>query len=232
MTDARQPPDSAEDDLLQHFRQQATGEPPARLDSLILAAARRETPAPSPSLWQRWLQACQKPRWQVAFASLVGVALMLALVQRSPEQQPKYDFAPEPKLSAPSSAKRQAVPGSAELAESMPQSIQGGAPAGAVSAPAPAAPTASFAMPAQTESFRAQTQEKASEFMADEAKAKVSKRAAAQSKTLDEELREVLRLRGLGQEKAADAQLEALRKRFPKNDLTARLKELQDHRGQ
>ncbi|VVN78122.1 hypothetical protein [Pseudomonas fluorescens] len=231
MTDARQPPDSGEDDLIQHFRQQATGEPPARLDSLILAAARRQVPAPSPSLWQRWLQACQKPRWQVAFASLVGVALMLALVQHSPEQRPTYDFAPEPKLSAPSSAKRQAAAGSAELAESVPQPIQN-APAGALSAPSPAAPTASFAMPAQTESFSAQTQAKASESRADEAKAKVSKRAAAPVKTLDEELREVLRLRGLGQVKAADAQLEALHKRFPKSDLTARLKELQGQRGQ
>ena len=78
MTDSRQTPDSAEDELLQHFRQQATGEPPARLDSMILAAARREAPAPSPSLWQRWWQACQRPRWQVAFASLVGVAFSLA----------------------------------------------------------------------------------------------------------------------------------------------------------
>lgn len=225
MTDSRQTPDSAEDQLLQHFRQQATVEPPARLDSLILAAARRETPAPKPTLWQRWLQTCQRPRWQLAFASLFGIALILALVQRLPEQQPKYDAAPEPKMSTLSSAKRQAAP----AAESMPQPIQS-APAGALSAPAPApaAPMASFAMPAQTESLSAETQPKASKPMADEAKAKVSKRSAEPAKTLDEELQEVLRLRGLGRVKAADAQLAALHKRFPKDDLAARLKQLQE----
>lgn len=96
MTDARKTP---EDQVLKHFREHSTGEPPAHLDAFILAAAQREVSAPKPNLWQRWVQACQKPRWQVAFASLVGVALMLALVQRTPEQVPSYDFAP--KLSEP-----------------------------------------------------------------------------------------------------------------------------------
>jgi hypothetical protein len=226
MTDSRQTPDSAEDELLQHFRQQATGEPPARLDSLILAAARREAPAPSPSLWQRWWQACQRPRWQVAFASLVGVALMLTLVQRSPEQRPMYDIAPEATQTAPASAERQAAPISSELAQPVPQPIQS-APAGALSAPAPAAPMANFAKPAH-ESFKAEVREQASEPMADEAKANVSKRSAEPVKTLDDELREVLRLRGLGQVKAADDQLAALHERFPKEDLAARIKKLQE----
>lgn len=226
MTDSRQTPDSAEDELLQHFRQQATGEPPARLDSTILAAARREAPAPSPSLWQRWWQVCQRPRWQVAFASLVGVALMLALVQRSPEQPPMYDIAPEATSPAPVSVERQAEPVSSELARPVPQSIQS-APAGALSAPAPAAPMANFAKPAQTESFSAETQPKAEKSMADEAKAKVSKRAAESAKTLDDELREVLRLRGLGQVKAAEDQLAALHKRYPEENLAARLEALQ-----
>lgn len=227
MTDSRQTPDSAEDELLQHFRQQATGEPPARLDSIILAAARREAPAPSPSLWQRWWQACQRPRWQVAFASLVGVALMLTLVQRSPEQPPMYDIAPEATSPASVSAERQAAPVSSELARPVPQPIQS-APAGALSAPAPAAPMANFAKPAQTESFKAEMQEQTSKPMADEAKAKVSKRAAEPAKTLDDELREVLRLRGLGQVKAVDDQLAALHKRYPEENLAARLKELQE----
>ena len=224
MTDSRQTPDSAEDELLQHFRQQAAGEPPARLDSMILAAARREAPAPSPSLWQRWWQACQRPRWQVAFASLVGVALMLTLVQRSPEQPPMYDIAPE---ATPASAERQAAPASSDLARPAPQPIQS-APAGALSAPAPAAPMADFAKPAQTESFKAEMREQVSEPLADEAKAKVSKRSAGPVKTLDDELREVLRLRGLGQVKAADDQLAALHERFPKEDLAARIKKLQE----
>jgi hypothetical protein len=226
MTDSRQTPDSAEDELLQHFRQQATNEPPARLDSMILAAARREAPAPSPSLWQLWWQACQRPRWQVAFASLVGVALILALVQRSPEQPPMYDIAPEAASPASVSVERQTAPVSSELARPVPQPIQS-APAGALSAPAPAAPMANFAKPAQTESFKAEMREQVSKPMADEAKAKVSKRTAEPAKTLDDELREVLRLRGLGQVKAADDQLAALHQRYPEENLAARLEALQ-----
>ncbi len=93
MTDARQTP---EEQLLKHYREQHTSEPSEQLDALILAAARRAAPAPKPSLWQRWLQACQKPRWQVAFASLVGVALMLSLVQRAPEPPAQFDFTRPP----------------------------------------------------------------------------------------------------------------------------------------
>ena len=180
MTDARPTP---EDEVVKHFREQSTDQPPAHMDAFILAAAHRETPAPKVSMWQRWSQACQKPRWQVAFASLVGVALMLALVQRSPEQEPAYDFAPASKASAP----------------------------------APAAPLAELAAPAQRESMRAG--------MADEAK--VSKRMAAPTKSLDEQLREVVRLQESGQMTAADRLLESLKKRFPNENLAERLKELQ-----
>jgi hypothetical protein len=76
---------------------------------------------------------------------------------------------------------------------------------------------ADFAAPAQSESINAE--------MADEAKA--SKRAAAPAKTLDEQLSEVVRLQNAGQTKAADALLKTLHKRFPDQNLTARLKELQ-----
>lgn len=221
MTDARHTPDREDDDLLKHVRQHRTAEPPASLDAFILATARRETPAPKPGLWQRWLQACQRPRWQVAFASLTGVALMLVMVQRSPEPPLSYEFAPEARRSAPPAAKRQA----AEIAtpRAQPQSVPS-APAGALSAPAPAAPVTSFVQPAQRESINAEREEKAAEPMADEAR--VSKRAAAPRGTLDEGLREVLRLRDAGQTQAADARLEALHKRFPKEDLAARLEAL------
>ena len=195
MTDARKTPD---DEMLQHFREHSTGEPPSHLDAFILAAAQREVPAPKPNLWQRWVQACQKPRWQVAFASLVGIALMLALVQRTPEQVPSYDFAP--KASAPV-AKKEAVQAPSSVARSL---------------AAPAAPMADFAAPAQSESISVE--------MADEAK--VSKRLAAPVKTLDEQLREVVRLQNAGQAREADELLATLHKRFPKENLAARLKEL------
>ncbi|VVP48975.1 hypothetical protein [Pseudomonas fluorescens] len=196
MTDARPTP---EEQMVKHFREHAAGEPPAHLDAFILAAAQREAPVRKPSLWQRWVQACQKPRWQVAFASLVGVALMLALVQRTLEQAPGYDFAP--KASAPQAKK--------EFAETP-------AAARSLAAPAPAVPMADFAAPAQSESLNAQ--------MAEEAN--VSKRAAAPVKSLDEQLREVLRLQKNGHKQAADKLLADLHKRFPDENLTARLKDL------
>lgn len=204
MTDAPKTPSSPDDEVLKHFRDHATGEPPAHLDAFILAAAHREAPAPKPNLWQRWLRACQQPRWQVAFASLVGVALMLALVQRTPEQLPSYDFAPAPKASAPA-----AKPEAAARSQA--------APTGALTAPAPAAPMAEFSAPLQRESINSE--------MADEAK--VSKRLAAPAKSLDDQLREVIRLQETGQTQAAEALLATLHKRFPKENLTARLKDLQ-----
>jgi len=205
MTDARKTP---EDEVLQHFREHGAGEPPVHLDAFLLAAAQREVPVQKPGLWKRWVQACQKPRWQVAFASLVGVALMLALVQRTEEQPPSYDFAPAPKVSAPVAKK--------EAPSSVARSLA--APTGAMSAPAPAAPIADFAAPAQSESISAE--------MADEAK--VSKRSAiAPAKFIDDQLREVIRLQKAGQAQAAADLMATLHKRFPKENLTARLKDLQ-----
>ncbi|PMU11713.1 MULTISPECIES: hypothetical protein [unclassified Pseudomonas] len=205
MTDARPTP---EDQVLKHYREHTTGEPPSHLDAFLLATAQREVPVQKPGLWKRWVQACQKPRWQVAFASLVGVALMLALVQRTEEQPPSYDFAPAPKASAPA-AKKEA---SSSVARSM------AAPTGALSAPAPAAPMADLAAPAQSESINAE--------MADEAK--VSKRSAIAPATfVDDQLREVIRLQKAGQAQAAADLMATLHKRFPKENLTARLKELQ-----
>lgn len=197
MTDAKQTPPSPDDEVLKHFRDHSIGEPPAHLDAFILATAHREAPKPKPNLWQRWLRACQQPRWQVAFASLVGVALMLALVQRTPEQLPNYDFAPAPKASAPL-AKPEAA-------------------ARSQAAPAPAAPMADFAAPMQRESINSE--------MADEAK--LSKRAAAPVQSLDDQLREVIRLQDAGQTQAAEALMTTLHKRFPKENLAAKLKELQ-----
>ncbi|MCE6977859.1 hypothetical protein EI534_10735 [Pseudomonas frederiksbergensis] len=195
MTDAKQTPPSPDDEVLKHFRDHNSGEPPAHLDAFILATAHREAPTPKPNLWQRWLRACQQPRWQVAFASLVGVALMLALVQRTPEQLPSYDFVPAPKASAPAAKQEAAVRSQA----------------------APAAPMAEFSAPMQRESINSE--------MADEAK--LSKRAAAPAKSLDDQLREVIRLQEAGKTQAAEALLTTLHKRFPKENLAARLKDLQ-----
>lgn len=193
MTDARPTP---EEQVLKHVREQHNAEPPAHLDALILNAARRETPAPRQSLWQRWLKACQTPRYQVAFASLVGIALMLALVQRTPEPVAQYDFAPVAKPAAP-------------VARQEARSLS--APASALSAP-----MAEMAAPMQSESISADTAEEA----------KVSKRAAAPVNGLDAQLREVLRLRESGQSQAADTLFNNLHKRYPNVNLDLRLEKI------
>ena len=94
-------PHTPDDELIQHLRQHSTGEPPASLDAFILATARREAPAPQPSLWQRWLQACRQPRWQMAFATVAGVALMIGVVMRVPVSQPEISTATFSTASAP-----------------------------------------------------------------------------------------------------------------------------------
>ncbi|WP_064117449.1 hypothetical protein [Pseudomonas fluorescens] len=196
MTDARQTP---EDPLIKHVREQHNAEPPAHIDALILSAAHRQTPAPKPSLWQRWLDACRKPRWQVAFASLVGVALMLSLVQRAPEPLRQYDYAPTPKLAVPMTETDSA------------QMHRLSAPAGAMPAPVP---MMEMAAPMQDQAISA-------------GEAKLSKRTAAPANGLDAQLREVLRLRESGQSQAADNLFNNLHKRYPNTDLDARLEQLQ-----
>ncbi|MFJ5255208.1 hypothetical protein ACIP8I_08430 [Pseudomonas sp. NPDC088414] len=199
MTDARQTP---EDPVIKHVREQHNAEPPAHLDAFVLNAAHRETPVPKPGLWQRWLRACQKPRWQVAFASLVGVALMLSLVQRAPEPQPQFDFAPAGKPAAPLTRKQ------ALEAQSLPAP-----PAAAMSAPAP---MMEMAAPMQSEAIHSD-------------EARLGKRAAAPANGLDTQLREVLRLRESGQSQAADALYNNLHKRYPGVDLDLRLEKIRQN---
>jgi len=199
MTDARQTP---EDPVIKHVREQHNAEPPAHIDAFILNAAHREVPAPKPGLWQRWLKACQKPRWQVAFASLVGVALMLSLVQRAPEPQRQFDFAPAAKPAAPLSRKQ--APEAQSLAAP---------PAAAMSAPAP---MMEMAEPMQSDAISAD-------------QAKLGKRAAAPANGLDTQLREVLRLRESGQSQAADVLYNNLHKRYPGVDLDLRLEKIRQN---
>lgn len=194
MTDSRHTSDT-DDVLLQHYRQHSTGEPPASLDAFILATARREAPAPQPSLWQRWLQACQRPRWQMAFATVAGLALMVGVVTRSPVPQPEITSAtfsafheeaaspPPPMMSAPAPVARMAAAPKAESAQVMGS-------------------------------------------MADESTAKLSKRAPVALPSLEEGLREIVRLRAAGESKAADEQLLELHERFAGEDLPELLEQM------
>ncbi|MEJ5280758.1 hypothetical protein WH299_15950 [Pseudomonas sp. MYb541] len=194
MTDSRHTPDP-DDVLLQHMRQHSTGEPPASLDAFILNAARREAPAPQPNLWQRWLHACQRPRWQMAFATVAGLALMIGVVMRSPVPQPEISTATF------SALHEQAAPVAAPP----------------MSAPAP---VARLAIAPKAESAQVMGS------MADESSAKLSKRAPVVLPSLEEGLQEILNLREVGETKAADEKLLALHKRFPGEDLPARLESM------
>jgi hypothetical protein len=189
--------------LIEHFRQHANGEPPASLDAFILAAARREAPAPAPSLWQRWLQACQRPRWQMAFATVAGVGLLIGLVLRSP--------VPHDELAAPASM---------EFSADQQEPAVAAVPPPAMPAPAPIT-----RMAPQGELARAPVSPVQS--LAETSAAKMSKSAPAALPSLEQGLLEILRLRELGDSKAADEKLLALHKRFPKEDLPARLEALQ-----
>ncbi|MBU0938110.1 MAG: hypothetical protein KJ715_04090 [Gammaproteobacteria bacterium] len=196
MTDSRHPQDPIDEGLIQHFRQHSASEPPASLDAFILAAARREAPAPAPSLWQRWLQACQRPRWQMAFATVAGVALLIGVVMRSPVSD----------INLPETAQYAAAP-----------------PPQALSAPAAPAPMARLAMAPQADSAPIQ----AEMAMADEPVARMSKQMAVKPQSLEQGLEEIVRLRQAGENRAADEKLLALYKRFPDENLPARLEALQ-----
>ncbi|BBH30663.1 hypothetical protein [Pseudomonas sp. St290] len=201
MIDSKHIPDPDDERLIEHFRQHASGEPPASLDAFILATARRE--APTPSLWQRWLQACQRPRWQMAFATVAGVALMIGLVLRSP--------VPHDELSSPASM---------ELSADRQAPAVAAAPPPAMPAPAPIT-----RMAPQGELARAPASPMQS--LVEKPAAKMSKSAPAAQPSLEQGLLEILRLREAGESKAADEKLLALHKRFPKEDLPARLEALQ-----
>ena len=71
--------------LYTSFRAHAPQQPAPALDQAILAAARRQAAhvEPARSWWRRWLEASRRPRWQAAFASLLGVALVLGLVSHN-----------------------------------------------------------------------------------------------------------------------------------------------------
>ncbi|MBV4497902.1 hypothetical protein HU715_021390 [Pseudomonas sp. SWRI12] len=203
MIDPKHTPDLDDERLVEHYRQHASGEPPASLDAFILATARREAPAPAPSLWQRWLQMCQQPRWQMAFATVAGVALMIGLVVRTP--------VPHDELAAPASM---------EFSADRQAPAVAAAPPPAMPAPAPIT-----RMAPQGELARAPISPVQS--LAEKPAAKMSKSAPAALPSLEQGLMEILRLRQAGDTKAADEKLLALHKRFPKEDLPARLEALQ-----
>lgn len=219
MTDARQTP-SPEEQMLAHIRQHGAQEPPAHLDALILATARREALAPKPSLWQRWMRACQRPRYQLAFASLFGVALVIGLLRPSPEHYPQEQaFVPAPAPAPAAPMARQAAPRSTELA-------------GALNAPEPmiaAAPVGSFAAAPELEALSDAAPPAVAKPRAESSKLAKRMSAPVEPRTikrLDEQLQAVLRLWEGGQSREAAELLLQLHEQYPQEDLDARLQAL------
>ncbi|AZD05652.1 hypothetical protein C4K26_0217 [Pseudomonas chlororaphis] len=244
MTDARQLPPTEEEHMLEHIRQHSHGEPPASLDALIMATARREAPAPRPSLWQRWFDLCRQPRWQVAFAGLFGVTLLLGVLQRAPEPAPRQMLAPAPmaKAAAPQLARRQAESTAADAAPAESARAESSLEAsdrfelaatphasGALSTPAPAAPGAGLPLTRDTEAFAGKPYESLGHLASFPGKeqGKEQDEREAPASILDDALREVLRLRQTGQDKVADQYLIALKQRFPDAEIAERLEALQ-----
>lgn len=210
MTDLRHTHEPDDETLVKHFRQQSSAEPSASLDALILAAARRQAPTPRPSLWQRWLKVCQRPRLQLAFATVAGVALMIGLVLRSPVPEPARSLIPYDSLPQ------------AMLAQPISYSAERHAPVQALSAPAAPAPAP---RPIQAEHFDAELN--AGRNL--ETMAKTSKRAPVE--TLEQGLREIVRLRDAGEAQAADQKLLILYQRFPGENLPALIEALSPARA-
>ncbi|KAA5847874.1 hypothetical protein F2A37_00340 [Pseudomonas chlororaphis] len=237
MTDARQLPPTEEERMLEHIRQHSHGEPPASLDALIMATARREAPAPKPSLWQRWFDLCRQPRWQVAFAGLFGVTLLLGVLQRTPEPAPRQVLAPAPmaKAAAPQLARRQAESTAASAESARAESRMDASDhfelattphaSGALSAPAPAAPVAGLPLTRDTEAFAGKPYESLGHLASFPGKEQVERDTP--ESILDDALRDVLHLRQTGQDKVADQYISALKQRFPHEDIDARLWALQ-----
>ncbi len=196
MTDSRHTPDP-DDLLIRHLRQHNSVEPPASLDAFLLNTARREAPTPPPNLWQRWLHVCQRPRWQMAFATVAGLALMIGVVTREP--------VPESHISTLSFS---ALPEETPLP-----------PLRTPPAPAPMARMAT-APKAESAPVQAETSDAF-------AARSLSKHTPAALPALEEGLHEIVNLRRAGQAKEADEKLLALHKRFPEEDLPARLEALQ-----
>ncbi|HHW2561574.1 TPA: hypothetical protein ACUUE8_000999 [Pseudomonas aeruginosa] len=198
----------AEEQMLAHFRAHAPQQPAPALDQAILAAARRQAAhvEPARSWWRRWLEASRRPRWQAAFASLLGVALVLGLVSHNVLDDAERQARPEVAFS--DVPLRDGVAGAAAAKRAM---------------RAPAAPAALADRPPAQAAQQAKVQAAlAGDFVA-QARGKA---VAVKPEVLDEALGAVLALREQGKTEQAATQLAELQKRFPGENLVERLERL------
>lgn len=226
MNQTPQRPDSAELELLQHYRRHTAEQPSAELDARILAAAReaaasrRETRHGLFDRLRAWLFAGNpRTRWSVAFASLATIGLGLGLSLHTLEWPGEMDAVPMPRAPAPVSSYA-APPMPEERALSRRQLAE----------EAPAAPS----MLAERQSAPAKMAPDVGDMAeSSEAAGIAGSLADEQSEEqLRQALQKVLELRRQGDEQVAEQQLRLLQDRYPQRDLTAELERLAQEEAQ
>ncbi|MEH7971041.1 hypothetical protein [Pseudomonas aeruginosa] len=212
----------AEEQMLAHFRAHAPQQPAPALDQAILAAARRQAAhvEPARSWWRRWLEASRRPRWQAAFASLLGVALVLGLVSHNVLDDAERQARPEVAFS--DVPLRDGVAGAAAAKRAM-RAPAAPAPLSSEMSEPPAL-LASYASSGEAPQLMAEAAPAApaGDFVA-QARGKA---VAVKPEVLDEALGAVLALREQGKTEQAATQLAELQKRFPGENLVERLERL------
>ncbi|MCS8260656.1 anti-sigma factor SbrR [Pseudomonas aeruginosa] len=228
----------AEEQMLAHFRAHAPQQPAPALDQAILAAARRQAAhvEPARSWWRRWLEASRRPRWQAAFASLLGVALVLGLVSHNVLDDAERQARPEVAFS--DVPLRDGVAGAAAATPAAPAPLSG-------EMSEPPALLASYASSGEAPQLMAEAAPPAPAALADRPPAQAAQQAKVQAalagnfvaqargkavavkpEVLDEALGAVLALREQGKTEQAATQLAELQKRFPGENLVERLERL------
>ncbi|MEB6159009.1 anti-sigma factor SbrR [Pseudomonas aeruginosa] len=235
----------AEEQMLAHFRAHTPQQPVPALDQAILAAARRQAAhvEPARSWWRRWLEASRRPRWQAAFASLLGVALVLGLGLVSHNVLDDAERPAPPEVAFSDVPLRDGVTGAATAKRAMrapaapaPLSSEMSEPpallasyASSGEAPqlmAEAAPPAPAALADRPPAQAAQQAKVQAELAGDFVAQARGKAVAVKPEVLDEALGAVLALREQGKTEQAATQLAELQKRFPGENLLERLERL------
>ncbi|MCY1347974.1 hypothetical protein D9M68_241370 [compost metagenome] len=187
--------------VLEHYRQHSQDEPSAALDARILAAARAACREPVPSRWQRlkaWLEGGRQPRWSLVLAGIASLGIGVNLALRTQEQAP-------PAFDAPAAPMTYSAP--APQAAAAPP-VEEQAKLRALAAPSAA--------------------RKAESAPLADASVLAEKRAEAPPAEPAHSLQRLLELRRGGQQEEAQRVLEQLRRDYPKLDIEAELKRLND----
>lgn len=249
-SDPERLPDEAR--LLEHYRSSAEAQPSAALDALILAAAREAVAPPRPTFAARLRGLLALPqRHALAFGSLASVVLVLGLVLNGLPDDTQFDdrqaapagmlsdmlgpdaahapamASPPPRMMASPApvaremARLRPAPAPAPAAEALAESEVS---LGAV-APKAAAPVVARSQLGERSMVLAE--ERTSSALSEPVKATAAQLAKPPLPPFERLLREVVDLRAQGHEAQAQVRLQALRERYPRVDVQARLEALE-----